>query len=214
MSRVLLINYYKEILVKIGSARWMKQAVRNFTRAVKGGGWGGATNEHTKIPIKTTSTDPPRLHLCIHLIHFLCFFLLLSRVSSGGKTQYSIASVYSVQTWMPSFAVNYLNCGFLLLITAAYTVHRVCHNYPGKEEFELWQSYVNPVSWKRVIPTFSFTRATGPFTRRNVTRAVLAQESRGKHELKDRLCAKCSVKHQFGSEGVCDHPLKRQCKNK
>lgn len=179
----------------------------------RGVGW-GATNEHTKIPIKTTSTDPPRLHLCIHRIHFLCFFLLLSRVSSEKKTQYSIASVYSVHTWMPSFAVNYLNCGFLLLITAAYTVHRVCHNYPGKEEFELWQSYVNPVSWKRVIPTFSLTRATGPFTRRNVTRAVLAQESRGKHELKDRLCAKWSVKHQFGSEGVCDHPLKRQCKNK
>lgn len=97
MSRVLLINYYKEILVKIGSARWMKQAVRNFTRAVKGGGWGGgATNEHTKIPIKTTSTDPPRLHLCIHLIHFLCFFLLLSRVSSGGE-KHSILSPPFIQ---------------------------------------------------------------------------------------------------------------------
>lgn len=57
-----------------------------FHSSCKGPGVGwGATNEHTKIPIKTTSTDPPRLHLCIHLIHFLCFFLLLSRVSSGGK---------------------------------------------------------------------------------------------------------------------------------
>lgn len=115
---------------------------------------------------------------------FLVFLSSFITCFIGGKTQYSIASVYSVQTWMPSFAVNYLNCGFLLLITAAYTVHRVCHNYPDKEEFELWQSYVNPVSWKRVIPTFSFTRATGPFTRRNVTRLCLLKSPGANTSLK------------------------------